>query len=506
MSSSSKITILGLSDIGVASVTYDTISGDMEEALKELFSKTFGEPAESAEPMKGDGSGRRLWRLKNARRSAVGAANLDRLENQAFLRFSRHFRLCGLPVPEIYGEDASREMYLEEDLGDTNLFQYLGARRAAQGFPPEVVDVYRKAVRLLPRFQVEAAKTLDDAICYPRAAFDKQSMLWDLNHFKYYFLQLAQIPFHEAALEEDFRRFADFLLEADARHLLLRDFQSRNIMVRQGEPWFIDYQGARRGALQYDIASLLFDAKADVPFDLRQELLELYLDEASRLVPIDRARFMKYYPGFVYIRIMQALGAYGLRGFYERKPHFLQSIPYAIRNIERMLRTTELPLEVPSLMEVFRSLAGSSKLRQYGEARLGLTVRVQSFSFRSGAPQDERGHGGGFVFDCRALPNPGKFPRYAALDGRDPEIAAFLSREPAVERFLEHAVSLVAQSVENYRTRNFTDLMVAFGCTGGRHRSVYCAEKLAGHLREKYGIRVELKHAALEKESAAVPS
>ena len=477
----------------------------MEEALKELFSKTFGEPAESAEPMKGDGSGRRLWRLRRKRQSAVGAANSDRLENQAFLRFSRHFRRCGLPVPEIYGEDASRGIYLEEDLGDTTLFQYLSAQRASQGFTPGVVDVYRKAVSLLPRFQIEAGRTLDYKACYPRASFDKQSMMWDLNHFKYYFLQLAQIPFHETSLEEDFRRFADFLLEAEGNFLLLRDFQSRNIMVREGSPWFIDYQGGRKGALQYDIASLLFDAKADVPFDLRRELLELYLDEASRLVPIDRARFMKYYPGFVYIRIMQAMGAYGLRGFYERKPHFLQSIPYAVRNIEHLLRTTELQVKVPALMEVFRNLTASSKLRQYGQARLGLTVRVQSFSFGDGVPQDERGHGGGFVFDCRALPNPGRFPQYAALDGRNPAVAAFLAREPAVKRFLEHASSLVEESVENYRTRNFTDLVAAFGCTGGRHRSVYCAERLAERLREKYGIPVELAHTALE-EVSAVPA
>ncbi len=472
----------------------------MEEALKELFSKTFSEPAESAEPMKGDGSGRRLWRLKSARRTAVGAANADKLENEAFLGFSRHFRRCGLPVPEIYGEDASRGIYLEEDLGDTNLFQHLNTLRTPQGFPPEVTGIYKKAVRLLPRFQIEAARTLDYKLCYPRPAFDKQSMLWDLNHFKYYFLQLAQIPFHETALEEDFRRFADFLLEADSPHLLLRDFQSRNIMVREGSPWFIDYQGGRKGALQYDIASLLFDAKADVPFDLREELLELYIQEASRLLPIDRKRFLKYYPGFVYIRIMQALGAYGLRGFYERKPHFLQSIPYAVRNIEHMLRTTELPIKVPTLLGVFKSLVGSSKLRQYGQARLGLTVRVQSFSFRNGVPQDEQGHGGGFVFDCRALPNPGKFAKYAALDGRDPEVVAFLSREPEVERFLQNAFSLVEQSVENYRTRNFTDLLVAFGCTGGQHRSVYCAERLCALLREKHGVIVELSHSARPQE------
>ncbi|MDD5629512.1 MAG: RNase adapter RapZ, partial [Elusimicrobia bacterium] len=265
------------------------------------------------------------------------------------------------------------------------------------------------------------------------------------------------------------------------------------------------YQGGRKGALQYDIASLLFDAKADLPFALREELLELYLDSACALAPIDRARFLRLYPAFVYIRIMQAMGAYGLRGFYERKTHFLQSIPYAIRNLEYLLRTTELPVKLPALMGVFHSMVASSKLRQFGTASLRLIVRIQSFSYRSGVPTDERGHGGGFVFDCRALPNPGKHAAYAKLDGRDASVIAFLEKEAAVTAFLEHACALIGQSVENYRSRNFTDLMVAFGCTGGQHRSVYCAEALARRLREKFDAQVELRHRELEQEEATVP-
>jgi len=477
----------------------------MEEALRELFLKHFGGPAEAIAPLPGDGSNRKLFRLRGAGRSAIGAVNSDRHENRAFLSFSRHFRRCGLPVPDIYAEDAERGVYLEEDLGDVNLFEYLGANRDRRGLAPGVVDVYRKAVRLLPQFQIAAGRTLDYRVCYPRASFDKQSMLWDLNHFKYYFLQLARIPFHEQALEDDFRRFTDFLLETDRDHFLYRDFQSRNVMVRDGSPWFIDYQGGRKGALQYDVASLLFDAKADIPFALRGELLELYLDAAAELVPLDRPRFLKYYPAFVYIRIMQALGAYGLRGFYERKAHFLQSIPYAVRNLEHLLRTTELPVRVPALMQVFQSMVGSSVLRQYGDAELKLTVRIQSFSYRGGMPTDEKGHGGGYVFDCRALPNPGKHQQYAKLNGRDPEVVAFLAGEPAVARFLGRVYDLIGQSVENYRCRNFTDLMVAFGCTGGQHRSVYCADLLARHLRDKYDLPVEVRHRELEKGEAAVP-
>jgi len=477
----------------------------MEEALRQLFQKHVGQPAEGCAPLKGDGSSRKLYRLTGAGRSLIGAVNADRHENDAFLAFSRHFRKSGIPVPEIYAEELDRGIYLEEDLGDTNLFQYLSANRDKAVLAPGVLAVYRKVVKALPRIQITAGKSLDYKACYPRQSFDKQSMMWDLNHFKYYFLQLADVPFHEQALEDDFKRFTELLLEAERDFFLYRDFQSRNIMVRDGSPWFIDYQGGRKGALQYDIASLLFDAKADLPFALREELLALYLDSACELAPIDRAKFLRLYPAFVYIRIMQAMGAYGLRGFYERKTHFLQSIPYAIRNLEYLLRTTELPVKLPALMGVFRSMVGSSKLRQYGSASLRLIVRIQSFSYRGGMPADEKGHGGGFVFDCRALPNPGKHAEYAKLDGRDAAVIAFLEKEPAVKDFLGHAGALIGQAVENYRGRNFTDLMVAFGCTGGQHRSVYCAETLARHLREKLGVQVELRHREQEKEESSVP-
>ncbi|MEK7287768.1 MAG: RNase adapter RapZ, partial [Elusimicrobiota bacterium] len=377
---------------------------------------------------------------------------------------------------------------------------FLSENRAPQGIAPLVSGIYEHAVRLLPQFQVTAAKALDWRLCYPRESFDRQSMRWDTNHFKYYFLQLAQIPFHEQALEDDFERLGDYLNGAGQNFFLYRDFQSRNIMVKEGVPRFIDYQGGRKGALQYDIASLLFDAKADLPFEFRDRLLELYMDAAAALTPLNRREFMTRYHGFVYIRIMQALGAYGLRGFYERKTHFLQSIPYAIRNLEFLLRTAELPIKIPELLEVFRHIAGSSYLRQFGQAHPRLTARVQSFSFKNSVPFDETGHGGGYVFDCRALPNPGKYPQYAKLTGKDPSVVAFLEKEAPVKNFLAHTEELVDQSVENYQTRNFTELLIAFGCTGGRHRSVYCAERLREHLKEKYKLDVELRHLALEKE------
>lgn len=467
--------------------------------LKDLYRARFKVPAKSIAPLKAHASNRLIYRLSGAKKTVIGVGNDDLPENKAFIGFTHHFRKCGLPVPEIFADDPAKIIYLEEDLGDTTLFELLSKKRTSEGFPKEVVDVYKQAVKMLPRFQVEAGKTLDYSLCYPRASFDKKSMMWDLNYFKYYFLRLANIPFDEQALEDDFETFSDYLLEAPHNFFLYRDFQSRNIMVRDGKPWFIDYQGGRKGALQYDIASLLFDAKADMPFPLREELLELYMAQAHKHTRFDRKKFLDHYHGFVFIRIMQAMGTYGLRGFYEKKTHFLQSIPYAIRNLEYLLRTAELPIKVPALLGVFRTLVGSSYLRQFGDVALKLNVRLQSFSFRGGTPADEKGHGGGYVFDCRGLPNPGRFEKYAKLTGKDAPVIAFLQKEKAVDEFISHVQALIEQSVTNYQSRNFTDLMVSFGCTGGRHRSVYCAELLARRLRQLPDVNVELNHRALAK-------
>src|SRR5580693_650126 len=309
------------------------------DVLEELFERHFRSPATRVEPLQGQlgGSGRNIIRLSGDRASAIGILYNVREENVAFLEFSRHFRKYGLPVPEIYAEDLAHGAYLEEDLGDTTLFEFLSKHRTGTDIAPEVVEAYRKVVAVLPRFQVEAARDLNYKVCYPISSFDRQSIAWDLNYFKYYFLRLAGIPFNEHALEEDFTRLTDFLLSAPRDYFLYRDFQSRNILLRNGDPFFVDYQGGRQGALQYDIASLLYDAKADLPPELRQQLLEHYLDTLAGFIPLDREAFLRHYYAYVYIRIMQALGAYGFRGFFERKAHFLQSVPYALKNLRWLL-------------------------------------------------------------------------------------------------------------------------------------------------------------------------
>jgi aminoglycoside/choline kinase family phosphotransferase len=471
------------------------------DVLKRLFEAHFQRAPEQVTPLRGDlsASGRKLFRLKAGAISAIGVLYGVREENVAFLEFSRHFRRHGLSVPEIYGEDLNHGAYLEEDLGDTTLFDLLTRNRAGDAVAPEVVEAYRKVVAMLPRFQVEAGRDLNYKACYPRGSFDRQSISWDLNYFKYYFLRLAGIPFNEQELEDDFGRLADYLLTASNDYFLYRDFQSRNVMMRGGEPWFVDYQGGRKGALQYDIASLLYDAKADLPPELRLKLLDDYLEALGKYLKVDREEFLQHYYAFAYVRILQALGAYGYRGFFERKAHFLQSVPYALKNLRWLLHNAKLPIELPTLIEAFRSMLGSEKLLGLASEAQNLVVRVFSFSFHRGMPQDETGNGGGFVFDGRCLPNPGREERFKEITGKDLPVIEYLNQQESVHQFLASVFSLVDASIENYKQRGFKSLMVSFGCTGGQHRSVYLAEQLAKRLRGRNGVDVTVRHVELEK-------
>jgi aminoglycoside/choline kinase family phosphotransferase len=470
------------------------------DVLKELFEQHFHSPVEQAQPLQGQlgGSGRKIVRLASEDLSAIGVLYDVREENVAFLEFSRHFRRHGLPVPEIYAEDLSRGAYLEEDLGDTTLFEFLSQHRAGGQIAPLALEAYRKVVAVLPRFQVEAGRDLNYNVCYPRASFDGQSIAWDLSYFKYYFLRLAGIAFNEQALEDDFHCLTEFLLGAGRDYFLYRDFQSRNVMLRDGQPFFLDYQGGRKGALQYDIASLLYDAKADLPPELRRQLLDHYLDTLAGYIQLDRDVFMRHYYAYVYVRIMQALGAYGFRGFYERKSLFLQSVPYALKNLRWLLHNVELPIALPALMDAFKSMVASEKLQGMASVAGNLIVRIFSFSFHRGLPNDETGNGGGFVFDARGLPNPGREDRFKSLTGKDAPVAEYLTQQESVHQFLASAMSLVEASVSDYRRRGFKSLMVSFGCTGGQHRSVYLAEQLAKRLHDGSGVEVVVRHLALE--------
>src|ERR1700676_1471628 len=471
------------------------------DVLKNLFEQHFHSPVDRVQPLQGQlgGSGRRIIRLAGGGISAIGILYDVREENAAFLEFSSHFRQHGLPVPEIYGQDLDQGAYLEEDLGDTSLFEFLSSHRAGDQVGPAAIEAYRKVIATLPRFQVEAGRDLNYKVCYPRGSFDRQSISWDLNYFKYYFLRLAGIPFSEQALEDDFRSLTKFLLSAGRDYFLYRDFQSRNIMLRDGQPYFLDYQGGRKGALQYDVASLLYDAKADLPPELRQQLLDHYLDTLTGFVDFKREAFMQHYYAYVYIRIMQALGAYGFRGFYERKVHFLQSVPYALKNLRWLLHNVTLPIALPTLMDAFNSMLGSEKLQSLASDAENLVVRIFSFSFHRGLPKDESGNGGGFIFDGRSLPNPGREERFKILTGRDAPVIDYLNQQESVHQFLASVMSLVDASANNYQRRGFKNLMVSFGCTGGQHRSVYLAEQVAKRLQGRNGVAVVLRHRELER-------
>lgn len=471
-----------------------------QEILSRLAQTFSGQSVTAVVALPKSGSHRAYYRITlQDDTTLIGAYNDDLDENRAFFAYTRFFSSKGFPVPTLLAVAEDELHYLQNDLGNLTLYDHLFANRTEKGPAPETIAYYEKAVRALPALQLSGKEGLDFSVAYPRAAFDRQSMQWDLNYFKYFFLKLTNVPFNEQKLEDDFNTLMDYLLTADSDYFLYRDFQSRNIMLKEGEVYFIDYQGGRKGALQYDLASFLYQGRADLSPDLREHLLNVYLDALSERMPVDRKAFVSYFQGFVLIRILQAMGAYGYRGYFERKSHFLQSIPFAVKNLEGLLDHYELPVALPELTRVLRALIASDFVKPY-QPGTQLAVRVQSFSYRAAIPQDPSPNGGGFVFDCRALPNPGREPQYRAFTGRDACVQEYLLAYPEVHDFENHVFALVDAAIDNYLSRHFDHLMVSFGCTGGQHRSVFFAERTAQHIARKYpDVNIILKHTAQEK-------
>lgn len=470
----------------------------MENNIKQAFTQWKGFSPTSIELLPASGSHRKYYRLCFEQQSCLGVFNSDAAENKAYIDFSAQFAQKKLPIPQILHTDLDNNIYFVEDLGDTTLYNHLVINRIDADFPPTLSPYYRKAIDALLKFQFIGGKDMDYTHAYPRKAFDEQSMHWDANYFKYYFLKLGNIPFDEESLEADFQTLIEYLSEADNTYFLFRDFQSRNIMLKNNELYFIDFQGGRKGALAYDLASLLFDAKADIPHPLKEELLEYYIRQVQAYTSIDADLFRTQYYAFVYIRIMQAMGAYGLRGLYEKKEHFLKSIPYAIQNLHYLENHSKLNLQLPSLKKIFSYLI-ESHWREFSKPLSSdLCLRINSFSFKRGYPMDIHGNGGGFVFDCRSLPNPGRMEAYKALTGRDTSVIDYLEQHDSVQNFIEQAVKMVNPSILNYTERGFSHLMINFGCTGGQHRSVYCAEKFAEKIHQKFQLKIELHHIEQE--------
>ena len=458
----------------------------MNPELDRLFVKVTGMEPSAVSRLTAAGSNRVYYRLESDGRTLVGVEGTNADENAAFFAICRHLHAAGLPVPELVAVSDDGMCYLQQDLGDDSLFAHL-----------DNTALLEKVMALLPDLQFKGGRDFDFRVCFPTVSFDRRSIMWDLNYFKYCFLKATGLEFHEARLEDDFERLADVLLkDAPYDTFMYRDFQARNVMVKDSQPWFIDFQGGRRGPIEYDVASFLWQARAAYPDGLRQHLIDVYLESLKRYRTVDASEFRKSLMNFVLFRTLQVLGAYGYRGYFEHKPHFLQSIPAAISNL-RSLLDTGAAAECPYLTGLLSSLV---RLPQFDMQPLraddGLTVHIMSFSYRKGIPLDSSGNGGGFVFDCRSMHNPGKYEEYRQITGADEPVIKFLEERGEVQKYLENVYGLIVPAVEKYLKRGFTDLMVCFGCTGGQHRSLYCADHTAAFLKEKFGdsIHILLEH------------
>ena len=462
----------------------------VQKNLLQLYAEYTGQEADSITELPSSGSNRRYFRLQG-NPTLIGVSGTSVEENRAFLYMAQHFKKKGLPVPTVYYRSADDRFYLQEDLGNTLLFDAIEKGRKSSVFDEEERQLLKQTITLLPDIQFIGADGFDFSHCYPQPEFNRRSILWDLNYFKYCFLKATGLEYQEDRLEDDYQKMADVLLRSTSATFMYRDFQSRNVMVRDGKPWLIDFQGGRKGPVYYDVASFLWQAKANYPKELREELLDDYLHALQRYQPMDEKYFHSQLRHFVLFRTLQVLGAYGFRGYFEKKPHFIQSVPFAIENLRGLLRE-DYP-EYPYLNQLLREL---TQLKQFtdDQQRRILEVKVFSFAYKKGIPNDPSGNGGGFVFDCRAINNPGKYERYNHFTGLDEPVIHFLEEDGEITTFLNHAYQLVDASVKRYMDRGFSNLMVSFGCTGGQHRSVYSAQHMAEHIHQKFGVKVSLIH------------
>ncbi len=459
--------------------------------LEQLFRKNTQSEIEEKEIIIGSGSNRKYYRLKNQNISLIGVEGNSLEENNAFISLTQHFTEKHLPVPQLLAISEDKKYYLLEDLGNLSLFDFIKDGREKGSFNEQEKNLLHKTISKLPLFQMKGAENLDFSVCYPQSTFNSRSVHWDLNYFKYYFLKTTNIDFQEDKLEDDFERFEKILLKNNNNYFLYRDFQSRNVMIKDDEPYFIDYQGGRKGGLHYDVASFLYQAKANFNDNLREELLNTYLNELQKLIKIDTEQFKKELNYYVLFRTLQVLGAYGFRGYFEKKTHFIESVPFAINNLKQLLEKYSFS-ELNYLPQLLEKMCTQTIKKT--EKKSNLTITIYSFSYKKGIPKDYSDNGGGFVFDCRAIHNPGRYAQYKQLTGMDKPVIDFLEADGEITPFLTTVYDLVDKTITRYIERNFSNLMVNFGCTGGQHRSVYSAEKTAQHIHEKFNIKVNLIH------------
>ncbi|MDR0334065.1 MAG: phosphotransferase [Dysgonamonadaceae bacterium] len=458
--------------------------------LIHLFTSYTKKSNPKIEALLASGSNRKYFRLTQGDISLISVYSPVCEENRAFISLANHFHKQGLNVPKVLAVSDDELFYLQEDLGDTSLFDTIKSGRNTGVFNHEEKKLLHKTIARLADFQHIGAQGLDFNVCYPLPEFNRRSIFWDLNYFKYNFLKTTGIEFREDLLENDFERFADTLLEEKSDTFMYRDFQSRNVMVVDHNPYFIDFQGGRKGAIHYDVASFLWQAKANFPQTLRDELIETYINSLKKYQAVNEIDFHQKLRQFVLFRTLQVLGAYGFRGYFEKKAHFIQSIPFALDNLCELLKDGFD--EYPYLKEILETL--TTRYNRAAAENEELTVRIFSFAYKNGIPDDISGNGGGYVFDCRALHNPGRYPEYLFASGLDESVINFIENGGEMAVFLANIYPLIDNHIKIFRARNFTNLMISFGCTGGQHRSVYAAQKVAEYISKQLNINVHLTH------------
>ena len=468
-----------------------------QNSLKPLFESYTGQQLGQVQELPSSGSHRRYFRLSGGKVTLIGVIGTSLEENRAFITISKHFREQGLHVPAVLAVSEDGLAYIQEDLGDKVLFDMVSQGRESGIYSSYEIELLRRTIEQLPRIQFLGGKGLDWSVCFPQEAFDARMIDFDLNYFKYCFLKATGLEFNEILLQEDFEKFKADLLQEEENTFLYRDFQARNVMIKDGEPWFIDFQGGRRGPIYYDVASFIWQARSRFPEDLKQDLIRTYLRALQQFKKVDEQQFRSRLRLFVLFRTLQVLGAYGFRGFFEKKPHFLRSVPYALQNLRTLLQTPFT--EYPYLNGILQELSVKPELNVIQEDNR-LEVQVYSFAYKKGIPADTTGNGGGYVFDCRSVNNPGKYEYYRQFNGMDPEVIKFLEDDGEVTVFLDSVYKLVDAHVQRFIERKFTHLQVCFGCTGGQHRSVYCAEHVARHLADKFNVKVVVTHRELNTE------
>jgi aminoglycoside/choline kinase family phosphotransferase len=469
----------------------------VNDQVRQFCETALAEPVSRMDVLPLSGSDRRYFRVFTEKKGSVIACyNANLRENQTFINFTSHFRSLGTSLPEIYAVNETGDIYLQQDLDGVSLLDVL----EKEGYTDRVYGLFQQSLRELSRMQIIGGAELNYDWCLTAREFGKQAIMSDLLYFKYYFLDTLKIPYDKQQLLDDFDALSNYLTHTQFKYFMFRDFQSRNILIKDGKTWFIDYQGGMKGALQYDVASLLWQAKAELSDKWKDDLLDYYINCIDEILPqpVDKTVFISQYNGYVLIRLLQVLGAYGFRGLFERKAHFLTSIPLALRNLKWFLDNKRAGIVVPEMDRLLAIIVTPEIVSRFENVKADentpLLVKVKSFSFKKGLPQDETENGGGFVFDCRGILNPGRFEEYKKLTGRDKEVKDFLEQRTLMPDFLNNVYNIVDISVEDYIKRSFDSLMISFGCTGGQHRSVYAAEAVARHLRNKFKVKIHLLH------------